>query len=580
MEGKIKRNKILLYSVSVFAVAIILFALALGDIRNPLYFWGALASIPCVGLGIFLYFRLVRLQNLKQLRANWGKTRAKKRDFQDLSHYFRRRRPDPQKALIDDSTWNDLNMNDLFALIDRTLTGPGASVLYCLLRTPCSQESAQELEHRNKLISVFQSHPKTREKLQLALLKMGKDNANTITHLLWDPLPPQNSFAFVYTLLALAALLALPAPFFLGSQGYLLIMAVFSLNSIVHYRVRKKYSYQIPSITSLAALLRTGRIIVRTDLPGLEAEQQQLRKASSSVQKILRKLGNLWSDSAPTSDLFFLLQYIQILFLVEIRSFYGALREIKDQIEALRDIYDIVGMLDALQAVASFRKGLDYVEPRFTSSRCLQVVDIRHPLLSNPVPNSIAIGEKGILITGSNMAGKSTFLRTLGVNAILAQSLFTCLAGSYLASYLQVASSISKADDIAQQKSLYYAEAERLLNIIRPEYNNIPALYLIDELLSGTNYTERLSASKAILNFLKGKNALVIIATHDLDLADALKESYQCYHFSDKIDEARLQFDYLLKQGVATTRNAIRLLEHLGYPEEIIAEANANHASK
>ncbi len=176
------------------------------------------------------------------------------------------------------------------------------------------------------------------------------------------------------------------------------------------------------------------------------------------------------------------------------------------------------------------------------------------------------------------MAGKSTFLRTLGLNALLAQSIYTCLADRYTAGYLYPATSINKMDDIGENKSLYYAEAERLRDIITPAYTLAPGLCLVDELLAGTNYGERLAASLAILNYLKGKNALTVVATHDLDLADRLQGTYLCYHFSDSIDKNNLQFDYTLKPGIAATSNAIKLLEYLGYPGEIVREAQENLA--
>jgi len=574
MKAKILWTKFLMYTSITLGVFTVLVALLLGDSRDPVYFWAALVAIPFFCISIFLFFHLGSLMKLKQIQEQWGKVTSRKRNFDDIGHYFHSNKTGEDKTHIDDSTWNDLNMNELFSLIDRTITSPGESALYNILRTPCSQDSAQELIHRNKIITTLQENPETREKLQLALLKMGRDQSNTITHLLWDPLPPKNPLSFVYSLLALVALLALFTPLLLGSQSILLIMGVFAINSIVHYRVRKKFSYHLPSITSLSGLLRSTKNIIRADFPEFDLEQQQLKDASISIHKITSKLSNLFFDTNPSSDIFFFIQYIQIFLLMEVRSFYGALEEIKRQIKELREIYRIVGLLDALQATASYRKGLDYIEPVFTQDRRLDVVELRHPLLANPSPNSICIQEKGILVTGSNMAGKSTFLRTLGINVIMAQSIYTCLADSYTASYLQVASSINKADNISQHKSLYYAEAERLLNIIQPEYSKFPALCLIDELLSGTNYTERLSASEAILNYLKKKNALIVIATHDLDLAESLEDTYQCYHFSDKVDNNHLQFDYKLKHGIATTRNAIKLLEYLGYPKDIIQEAN------
>lgn len=574
MEKKIKILAVLRYLPLVLGGVVLFIALVLGDNRDPRFFWMALGILPSIAGFIFLNIRLSRLRSLKKIRENWGKPLKEQRDFAEVAHYFRSSPNPANKVILDDNTWDDLNMDQVFALVDRTLTSPGASVLYKILRTPCTEESAEELQHRHELASRLQSNPELREKLQFILHKLGKSDFNNTTHLLWNPLPDNNPMAFIFTLLAIAAFLAMISPALLGIQAILLIMLVFSLNSIIHYRISSGYAHRIPAITSLAALLRCARTLAQADLPGLEAEQCRLSQANASAKKILRKTRYLFPENSSTADWLIMFQYIQIFFLVAVRSFYGALEEIKKQIRGLQDIYEVIGFLDALQAVASYREGTQWQQPVFTRDRCLKVKDIRHPLLANPTPNSIEIQEQGILVTGSNMAGKSTFLRTLGVNVVLAQSLYTCLAQSYTASYLQVASSINKADDITLQKSLYFAEAERLLNIIRPNYASPPALILIDELLSGTNYTERLAASEAILNYLKTRNVLVVVATHDLDLAGKLQGAYQCYHFSDKMEESNLEFDYTLKKGIAKTRNAIKLLDHLGYPREIIDQAS------
>lgn len=573
MDKHIRKFKYLTYGAIILSALLTVIALFLGVGKDSRFFWGILTVLPFAAAAVYLHLRLAKLKRIKAVRELWGKPFKHKRDFQEIPHLFRSIHA-PGKSMVDDSTWQDLNLDAVFSMLDRTYTTQGESVLYALLRTPCTPESAGELQDRHKMMTRLQTDQRTRENLQVILHKLGKSEKNNLTHLLWDSLPPKNPLAFVYSLLALAALVALTLPFLLGAQGLFLLMLMFSLNSFIHYRVSNSYAHRIPAIIRLAAMLRTARSLAQADLPGLEKEQQILAQGAAATRKILRKTRYLFTDSSAASDMLFVLQHIQILFLTAIRSFYGTLEEVKRQSQMLRDIYQTIGTLDALQAAASYRESVDWNEPVLTSANCLKAEEIRHPLLTNPTANSIHIQDQGVLITGSNMAGKSTFLRTLGVNAILAQSLYICLAKSYTASFLQVATSIDKADDISHHKSLYYAEAERLLNIIRPSYGQLPGLILIDELLSGTNYTERLAASEAILNYLKTKNALVVVATHDLDLAEKLLGTYQCYHFSDKMDNNSLGFDYTLKKGIAKTRNAIKLLAYLGYPEEIIQHAN------
>jgi DNA mismatch repair ATPase MutS len=193
---------------------------------------------------------------------------------------------------------------------------------------------------------------------------------------------------------------------------------------------------------------------------------------------------------------------------------------------------------------------------------------------------SLSLVARGCLITGANMSGKSTLLRTLGINALLAQTLFTCPAQRYRASRLRIVSSMRVSDDILEGKSRYMAEAERLLALVREAGDRPTALCLIDELLSGTNVAERLAASRAILDYLARQDMLVVVATHDIELTHALRTLYDSYFFGDELGRDDLRFEYRLRRGVATTRNAVRLLERLGYPEAIVARARGEETPR
>src|SRR5271157_644911 len=140
----------------------------------------------------------------------------------------------------------------------------------------------------------------------------------------------------------------------------------------------------------------------------------------------------------------------EILFLSEVRAYYSVIKEIRKCRQSLQCIFETLGELDSLQAVASFREGLQsYVKPDFRMDRTvLEIKDAVRPLIGSPVPNSVSLMDKGILITGSNMSGKSTFLRTLGINVVLAQSVLTCPATAYHGSLFHVITSLSHTDTL------------------------------------------------------------------------------------------------------------------------------------
>jgi DNA mismatch repair ATPase MutS len=226
-------------------------------------------------------------------------------------------------------------------------------------------------------------------------------------------------------------------------------------------------------------------------------------------------------------------------------------------------------------AAASFRKLIYYYcEPELTKSEkpFLSAKDLYHPLLETPVTNSIS-ENRSVLLTGSNASGKSTFIKTLAINAILSQTIYTATATSYQGSYFMIYSSMALRDNIFSNESYYIVEIKslkRILDHINPE---IPMLCFIDEVLRGTNTLERIAASSRILNTLAMENALVFAATHDIELTNILEKNFSNYHFQERIEENQVLFDYKLHLGKAVSKNAIKLLAMLGYPHEIIDSA-------
>jgi DNA mismatch repair ATPase MutS len=464
-------------------------------------------------------------------------------------------------------------MNDLYSKIERTMTNPGECILYNILRTPLLSDKI--LKKRKEIIRLFQTNKEIREDIQIRLLRMGKQKGNGVTALLCEELPPSTAFKYLFSFLALLAFVSIIAvPLLWGARGIIIfILPLYIINLLVTSKIRARLLLQLSAIRYLGAMIRLSKKLAAIKCPELADCCEKLKKATSATEKIARKTFLLFPESSFGSDIGTLLYaHIDIYFLREVRIFYAVLDEIHAHKEELRLIYRLIGELDALQSAASYREGLSgYVEPDFSDKELLlEIKDAIHPLLPNPVPNSITIREKGVTITGSNMAGKTTFLRTLGVNAILAQTIYTCLAASYTGNYFRIFSLINEADNLIEGKSYYLIEAEHLLKMIKSSEKEILTLCLIDEPLAGTNSSERVIASFEVLNYLIDHNALVIVATHDLELAGKLKFAFKSYHFTDDVDDQGLKFDFKLREGITSTSNAIRLLEYLDYPKDIV----------
>jgi DNA mismatch repair ATPase MutS len=199
--------------------------------------------------------------------------------------------------------------------------------------------------------------------------------------------------------------------------------------------------------------------------------------------------------------------------------------------------------------------------------------NLYHPLIEGCVKNDLLIKNKSILITGSNMSGKSTFLRTLTINSILAQTIYTCFADEFTSPILKQFSSIRIDDNLFDGKSYYFEEVNVMASLLEQVESPFQNLFVLDEVFKGTNTIERIAAGKAILSYLNRKSNIVIVSTHDIELADMLDHEYDLYHFTETVENNGLHFDHRIKPGQLKTRNAIKILELSNYPKEIINEA-------
>jgi DNA mismatch repair ATPase MutS len=276
-------------------------------------------------------------------------------------------------------------------------------------------------------------------------------------------------------------------------------------------------------------------------------------------------------------------EYLNLALLLDANALFFGARQLRARTSGLLETISAMGEVDAAIAVASFRAGTDgWVQPSFCQPGAqASLVGVRHPLVRDAVPNSIQLAPPhGVLVTGSNMSGKSTFLRSIGVSAVLAQTINTCLATEYVAPVFNVRSCIGRADDLEAGKSDYLVEVEALLGLVRASAECSPHLFLLDELFRGTNAVERIAAGEAVLRELvtneNGVKAHVVIAaTHDGELVGFLKDHFAAHHFRNTVSGNGLVFDYHLQPGPSTTRTAITLLQLQGAPHALVEHAIA-----
>ena len=239
---------------------------------------------------------------------------------------------------------------------------------------------------------------------------------------------------------------------------------------------------------------------------------------------------------------------------------------------------DIWFELEALCSLANFAYlNPDYTMPEITFDSSLvhfRANAISHPLLQDEVrvANDITFEHVNemLLITGSNMAGKSTFLRTMGINLCLAYAGTTVNAKKLQTSLFEVYAAIKVSDSVTDGYSYFYAEVRRLRALLTrlEEQHEYSLFFLIDEIFKGTNNRERLIGSEAYIHALADKNCIGAVSTHDLELVRLSEElpEIRNYHFQEQVVDGRMTFDYKLRIGPSPTTNALKIMELEGLP--------------
>lgn len=491
--------------------------------------------------------------------------------MKNVSSYFRNKN---EKNIIDDITWNDLNMDDVFKKINNTQSTAGQEVLYDMLRAPVYSQAV--LTKRDKVIEFFKKNEKERYDIQFILGKLGKSNELYITNCLFNKEDNSRSNLLKFRLLAwipiISLLLLIIHPMFL-----ILTVGCVVLNVFISQR-NKVENYYANGFSYMISLINTANKIKEKKFFEIDENIDSIDESLKKLKNIKRKSVGIQEKSI-MSDMDVFAEYANLIFLREVITYEKVKNTIIKNKKELKNVYEYVGTIDALIAIASFRESLDfYTKPCLKISEKkednnIEFKDIYHPLVKEPVLNNGNFS-KGVLITGSNASGKSTFIKTIAINAIMAQTIYTCFAKEYKTSYFNIYTSMALKDDIHSSESYYIVEIKSLKRILDQVQNNIPCLCFVDEILRGTNTVERIASSCEVLKNIGNENTLCFAATHDVELTYMLDDIFENYHFEETITDNDIKFDYKIHRGRAQTRNAIKLLEFMGYNKNLVENAN------
>ena len=516
----------------------------------------------------------------QKIKKGWGQIPDREYTWdklEQIAQYYRERKDD--RFVIDDITWNDLDMDRVFMLLNQTVSSPGEDYLYYMLRTPEFRE--EKLAEKEQLYSFFREHEKERRKVQEILAHIRKPPTASVYQAIHVTKEYDAGKTWKQILMCLAFVLSIAAFIAVPRYGVFVFLFVTCINMGTYLKDKEVINIYLTGFRCMLQLLNSANSLNKLKMGELHRYTERLNACVKEFSGF-RKGASLVLDrdgfaSGPES---FILDYIRMMTHIDLIKFNSMMKAMKEHRAEAEEMLEIYGLLDACISIASFREAMPYYcVPEFTgykrgSDVRMKVENLYHPLIHEPVANSIE-ASGGILVTGSNASGKSTFLKNVALNAILAQTVNTCTATKYAAPFFKIQTSMALRDDLESSESYYIVEIKSLKRILEESRDETPLLCIIDEVLRGTNTIERIAASSNILAHLRKPHVLPFAATHDIELSYMLEGAYTNYHFEEEVKEDDVEFNYLLKKGRVTTRNAIRLLSMVGYDRVIVKESEA-----
>lgn len=467
------------------------------------------ALIIAVLLGGFIYatvsMRITAVKRRRESIRNKYGTVPKSQDVPDkmLCNYYETY---SGKETVDDVTWNDLNLSDVFRRINNCDSSMGEEMLYAWMHdTARTEEEHALMEHR---IAYVEGHEKERQELELMLAEMGKGKtsyyipsyAQSIQEF---EIPHIWVYRLLQGLLLAGVLAAVVGAVYKSFLGLFLLGAVFACNIMVYVlTVKARYVEPIHMLGNMMYLVTlSGKLWRRFEGCGICEELGEYLSRLKGMDKKAFLLGNqidrgygdgfeVFGDMLLGATMWHVLAYHKVM------------RRLEGMVEEYMQLYRIVGELDASVSVGSFRRTMKPVcIPEYSDAPELVLEEIYHPLVSDPVCNSVTL-KRGCIITGSNASGKSTFIKAVAINTILGQSIHTCTASRAVLPRARMITSMAVRDDILSGESYFIKEIRYLKRILDELSPDTLVICVVDEILRGTNTGERIAASTAILEFL------------------------------------------------------------------------------
>ncbi len=570
-QAEQKQEKLLGYAKVAVAFATILSALIL------LYFT-KLLWLLLLPVGAFIWLAILHENRLQQMRLRARSIEFYKRGVARLEDRWAGTGETGERFLDESHPYaRDLDIfgrASLFELLSNARTRSGEEQLATWLMAPAPRN---EVVARHGAVRELSARVNLREDL-FCLGETVRAGVHPEKLAKWGEQKPLLGIGSTRAVATLLGVLWVGGMVAWGALGLgTVALAISALNLAWAHRMHSRWDASAEAIEEathdLGVLAGVLKLIERSDFASAKLQQIQARlkheqyMPSDAIGKLNRIVSYLESRRNPAMRLVDVLTFWSAQFVFQAEGWqqkYGP---------HIREWLEIVGEFEAMTSLAgyAFEHPSD-VFPEFVEHGPLfDATTMAHPLLQadKAVRNDVKLGDglQLMILSGPNMAGKSTFIRSVGVNAVLAQCGAPVRATSLRISPMNVAASICILDSLSGGTSRFYAEIRRLKLAEDLAAGALPVLFLMDELLSGTNSHDRLEGTKLVVRSLMERGAMGIVSTHDLALAE-IPESMGGravnFHFEDRLEDEKLIFDYKLKPGVVKTSNALDLMRSIG----------------
>lgn len=537
--------------------------------------------------GMLLVFFLIRgiaedhrlkKKFLKSLVEGYGKPSERKMGpeaLDTISHYHLNgieKGYDGQ--VIDDITWNDLDMDRIYLSMDFANSQTGEEYLYDMLRKPL--KDAERLRERDRVISYFMENQEERLAFQTCFARMGRMKNVAVSDYLKNLDQVAEDSNILHFACIVLAVISIGMVFLHPAAGFGVFFLTLIFNVATYFRRKGQINPYIATFSYLIRAIHSGRELLKVTSTEMAEYREKLKADLNELKVLERNFFLLTTGRQMTGSLLELpLDYLRIFFHLDLIKFNNMLSAVRSHEAAIDEMFGCIGFLDAAISIGAYRASLPYwcLPEEGGKEEGYRAEQLYHPLLKDPVPSDVSTG-RGILVTGSNASGKSTFLKAAALSVLFSQTIATAPAKKLRAPYFRIYSSMSIRDDILTGESYYMAEIRSLKRILdEAEKSREPLICFIDEVLRGTNTIERIAASSQILKSLSRPGIVLFAATHDIELTYMLEDYFDNCHFSEDVLENDIRFSYKLEPGRAGSRNAIKLLSMMGYEEGIIHSA-------